>query len=414
MKSTHMTSVEEAQAKVLEEVRPLGVEAVDLAQCLGRVLAQSLVAPHDLPPFDNSAMDGYALRAEDTSSASPNLPVKLKIVGESSAGRGYPSQLQPMEAVVINTGAPVPVGANTVLPLEQAQLEAGHLLVETPIKMGMNIRPKGLDVQKDTPVLEAGTRLQLQHMGLLAALGLSPLQVYRRPRVAILVTGSELLPYNAPLQPDAIRDSNSLVLRLWLESQGIPCTFASTVPDDLPVLISRLRQALHEVEVILLTGGVSVGERDLVKPALQDLGIDTVFWRVNMKPGKPILFARRGSQAIFGLPGNPLAVMVGLLVFVLPYLRALEGETHPLPRYLMARLNTPVNKRESRAEFQTARLCVLADGSLSVTPTPAQGSALLGSLAQANAFIYLPSGESAYPEGALVKVLPIAPLEGCV
>lgn len=409
-----MTSVEEAQAKVLEEVRPLGVEAVDLAQCLGRVLAQSLVAPHDLPPFDNSAMDGYALRAEDTSSASPNLPVKLKIVGESSAGRGYPSQLQPMEAVVINTGAPVPVGANTVLPLEQAQLEAGHLLVETPIKVGMNIRPKGLDVQKDTPVLEAGTRLQLQHMGLLAALGLSPLQVYRRPRVAILVTGSELLPYNAPLRPDAIRDSNSLVLRLWLESRRIPHTFAGTAPDDLPATISLLERALQEADVIVLTGGVSVGERDVVKPALQELGVNTVFWRVNMKPGKPILFARRGSQAVFGLPGNPLAVVVGLQVFVSPYLSALEGESQPLPRYVMARLKTPVHKKESRADFQTARLCASPDGTLSVTPTPAQGSSLLGSLAQANAFIYLLPGESAYHEGALVKVLPIAPLEGCV
>ncbi|MGQ9487215.1 MAG: molybdopterin molybdotransferase MoeA [Armatimonadota bacterium] len=408
-----MISVEEAQAKVLEEVRPLGVEAVDLAQCLGRVLAQNLVAPHDLPPFDNSAMDGYALRVEDTALASPNTPVRLKIVGESSAGRGYPAQLQPMEAVVINTGAPVPVGANTVLPLEQAQLEAGYLLFETSIKAGMNIRPKGLDVRKDTPVLEAGTRLQLQPMGLLAALGLSPLQVYRRPRVAILVTGSELLPYNAPLRPDAIRDSNSLILHLWLESRGIPHTFIGTAPDDLPATIRLLERAFQEADLVLLTGGVSVGERDVVKPALQDLGVDTVFWRVNMKPGKPILFAMHRHQAVFGLPGNPLAVVVGLLVFFLPYLSALEGETQPLPRYVMARLGTPVYKKESRAEFQTARLCVLADGSLSVTPTPAQGSALLGSLAQANAFIYLPPGESAYPEGTLVKVLPIAPLEGC-
>lgn len=412
--ATPMISVEEAQARVLENVTTLGIEAVDLAECVGRVLAQNLVAPHDLPPFDNSAMDGYALRAEDTSSVSPNSPLRLKIVGESSAGRGYSAQLLPMEAVIINTGAPVPIGANTVLPLEQAQLEAGHLLVETPVKAGMNIRPKGLDVRKDTPVLEAGTRLQLQYMGLLAALGLSPLQVYRRPRVAILVTGSELLPYNAPLRPDAIRDSNSLALRLWLESRGIPHTFIGTAPDDLSATISLLERAFQEADVILLTGGVSVGERDLVKPALQELGIDTVFWRVNMKPGKPILFAKQRHQVVFGLPGNPLAVVVGLQVFVLPYLSAQEGESQPLPRYVMARLKTPVHKKESRAEFQTAWLCASPDGTLSATPTRAQGSALLGSLAQANAFIYLPPGESACPEGALVKVLPIAPLEGGV
>lgn len=408
-----MISVEEAQAKVLGGAAPLEIEAVDLAVCEGRVLAQNLVAPHDLPPFDNSAMDGYALRAEDTTSATSEAPVRLRIVGESAAGKGYPVGLQPMEAVVINTGAPMPAGANTVLPIEQARLEAGYLVVDMPVKPGMHIRPKGQDITTGTPLLEVGTRLQLQHMGILAALGLSPLQVYRRPRVALLATGSELLPYNAPLRPDAIRDSNSLVLRLWIESQGIPCTPAVTVPDELPVLISRLEQALREADVLLLTGGVSVGERDLVKPALQELGVDTVFWRVNMKPGKPILFAKYHHRTVFGLPGNPLAVVVGLLMFVLPYLRALEGEAHPLPRYLTARLNTPVNKRESRAEFQTARLCVSADGSLSVTPTPAQGSALLGSLAQANAFIYLPPGESTYPAGTLVKVLPIAQMEGC-
>lgn len=408
-----MITVEEAQAKVLDGVAPLGVEVVDLSAGVGRVLAQNLSAPHDLPPFDNSAMDGYALRAEDTAAASPDSPVRLKIVGESTAGRGYPIPLQPMEAVVINTGAPVPAGANTVLPLEQAQVEAGYLRVDTPIKAGMHIRPKGLDVSEGTPLLEAGTRLQLQHMGLLAGLGLSPLQVYRRPRAALLVTGSELLPYNAPLKPDAIRDSNSLVVRLWLEAGGIPCHFIGTVPDELPTLVRQLGRALQEAEVVILTGGVSVGERDLVKPALQELGVDTVFWRVNMKPGKPILFARRGAQAIFGLPGNPLAVVVGLLVFVKPYLAALEGDSHPAPRYLVARLSTPVHKKEPRAEFQTAQLSVLSDGTLSVVPTPAQGSSLLGSLAQANAFVYLLSGQAEYPAGTLVNVLPISALEVC-
>lgn len=408
-----MISVEEAQAKVLEGVTPLGMETADLAECVGRVLAQNLVAPHDLPPFDNSAMDGYALRAEDTASATPDAPVRLRIVGESAAGKGYSTGLQPMEAVVINTGAPMPAGANTVLPVEQAQLEGDHLRIDAPIKPGMHVRPKGHDIAAGTPLLEAGTRLGLQHIGLLAALGLSPLQVYQRPRVALLATGSELLPYNAPLRPDAIRDSNSLILRLWLESRGVHCIFADTVPDDLPLITRWLERALREADVLILTGGVSVGERDLVKPALQELGVETVFWRVNMKPGKPILFAKHYGRTIFGLPGNPLAVVVGMLVFVLPYLNALEGETQPLPRYVTARLKTPVRKKGSRAEFQTARLCAMPDGILSVTPTPAQGSSLLGSLAQANAFIYLPPGEGAYAEGTLVKALPIAPMEGC-
>ncbi len=409
-----MISVEEAQAQVLKGATPLGIESVDLMEGVGRVLAEPLVAPHDLPPFDNAAMDGYALRAEETLAATPDAPVHLRLVGESMAGKGYTCPLHPGEAVVISTGAPVPAHANAVLPLEQAEVQNGHLLIREPVKPGAHIRPKGLDVQAGTTLLIAGTRLQLPHIGLLAALGLTPLKVYRRPRVALLTTGSELLPYDAPLQPDAIRDSNRVMLCQWLKAWGVPYAFAGVVPDELSAIIARLEQTLSEAEVTILTGGVSVGARDLVKPALQQLGARIVFWRVNMKPGKPILFARHGKQAIFGLPGNPLAIVVGCLLFVRPYLSALEGEAHPAPRYLMARLSTPVHKQEARAELLTAQLHAEPDGTLSITPTPAQGSSLLGSLAQANAFLYLPAGESHYPAGTLVNALPIAPLEGCV
>ena len=409
-----MISLEEAQRQVWGSVAPLDTEQVDLMESVGRVLAQTVRAPHDLPPFDNSAMDGYALRAEDTQPATPDAPVRLRIVGESAAGKGYRAPLRSGEAVVISTGAPIPAGADAVLPLEQAQAQDGALAVHAPVSAGAHIRPKGLDVQAGATLLEAGTRLEWRHIGLLAALGLTPLRVYRRPRVALLVTGSELLPYNAPLRDDAIRDSNSVMARLWLQAWGVPCAFLGVVPDELPALTARLEQALGEAEVILLTGGVSVGGRDLVKPALQTLGAETVFWRVNLKPGKPILFARRDRQAIFGLPGNPLAVAVGLMLFVRPYLAALEGEARPEPRFLTARLKTPVHKKESRAELMTARLCIEADGSLSVAPTPAQGSSLLGSLAQANAFCYLPAGEGEFPAGARVQALPFAPMESCL
>jgi len=419
-----MISVEDALAKVLESAAPLAVEQVDLMASVGRVLAEPVIAPHDLPPFENAAMDGYALRAEDTREASPDMPVCLQVVGESAAGRGYPARLQPGEAVTISTGAPVPSGADAVLPLEDAELipdsEPPTIRVRMPVKPGAHIRPKGLDVQAGTPLLEAGTRLRRSHLGLLAALGLTPLTVYRRPRVAILATGSELVPYDAPLRPDSTRDSNSVMLRQWLQAWGIPYTFLGVVSDELANLKAQLARALDDAEVVLLTGGVSVGGRDLVKPALQQLGAEIVFWRVNMKPGKPIVFARRDRTAIFGLPGNPLAVVVGLLLFVRPYLNALEGEASSPVRFLPARLKTSLHKKESRAEFLTARLCVDPEGVLSVLPTPAQGSSLLGSLAQANAFLYLPACESkgnpagcSYPAGTLVQVLPFAPLEGC-
>jgi len=413
-----MISVEAALQQVLEAASPLGHETVDLREAAGRVLAQTLLAPHDLPPFDNSAMDGFALRAEDTRSATASTPVRLRVVGESAAGRGYGADLHRGEAIAISTGAPVPRGADAVVPVEQVTVQEGWIALSEPVRSGRHVRSRGEDIATGTEVLRAGERVRLSHVALLAALGLTPLSVYRRPQVSVLVTGNELLPYDAPLRADSIRDSNSVMLATWLAARGYRCWFAGTAPDSLPALVQALEDALHDAEVLILTGGVSVGEHDLVKPALPQIGAEVVFWRVNMKPGKPIVFAKRvaqgGSpQAIFGLPGNPLSALVGLFVFVLPYLAAVEGEANPSSRYVTARLGTDVHKKESRAEFQTARLCGTAGATLRVVPTPTQGSSLLGSLAQANAFLYLPAGEGVYTEGTLVKVLPVAPLEEC-
>jgi molybdopterin molybdotransferase len=407
MKAEGLLPFEQAQSIVLSSVARLETEQVDLAQSIGRVLAENVVAPHDLPSFDNAAMDGYALRSQDTQGAASESPVRLRVVGESAAGKPYPRSLGAGEAVAISTGAPVPEGANAVLPVEDARVEGETLICSQPVREGSHIRPKGQDVSAGSLLLSAGTRLRLQHLGMLAALGLTPLAVYRRPRVSLVVSGSELLPYDAPLQPGKIRDTNSLLLREWLTRRGIPTRFLGVAPDEMDATVRLLECALEEAEVVVLTGGVSVGEHDLIKPALERLGARILFWRVNMKPGKPILFARWQERAVFGLPGNPLAVVVGVLNFVLPYLAALEGEAEPLPRCLTARLNAPVRKRETRAEFLTARLFVDEAGSLVAEPTPQQGSALLGSLAMANGFVYLPGGSGDYPAGALVDVLPV-------
>lgn len=407
MKTGGLLSLEQAQAIVLAEVAPLEVERVDLAQSVGRVLAEPLVAPHDLPLFDNAAMDGYALRAEDTRNASPATPIRLRVVGEAAAGKPYLLVLRTGEAIAISTGAPIPDGADAVLPIEDAQTDGETLLCSQSVPQGSHIRAKGQDMPASSPVVSAGTRLRLQHLGILAALGLTPVPVYRRPRVAIVISGSELVSYDAPLQPGKIHDTNSLLLHQWLTRRGFPTAFLGVVPDEMDSTLRFLEHALAEAEVVVLTGGVSVGEHDLIKPALEQIGARILFWRVNMKPGKPILFARWQEHAIFGLPGNPLAVVVGLMNFVLPYLAALEGEAEPLPRYLTACLSTPVRKKETRAEFLTTRLSMDETGSLLAEPTPMQGSALLGSLAQADAFLYLPSNVGDYPAGTRVKVLPI-------
>jgi molybdopterin molybdotransferase len=407
MKPGGLLSFEQAQAMVLTDVAPLEAEKVDLAQSVGRVLAEPLVAPHDLPPFDNVAMDGYVLRAEDTQGASPTAPVRLRVVGESAAGKPYSPVLRTGEAIAISTGAPIPNGADAALPIEDAQIEGKMLVCSQPVRQGAHIRPKGQDVQAGSLLISAGIRLRLQHLGVLAALGLTPVPVHRRPRVAIVVSGSELLPYDAPLQPGKIRDTNSLLLYQWLKQRGFPAVFLGVVPDDLDSTLRFLERALAEAEVVVLTGGVSVGEHDLIKPALEQIGARILFWRVNIKPGKPILFARWQGHAIFGLPGNPLAVVVGLMNFVLPHLASLEGEAMPLPRSMTACLATPVHKKEARAEFLTARLSTDERGFLLAEPTPMQGSALLGSLALADAFLYLPSGVGDYPAGTRVKALPI-------
>jgi len=397
-----MLTVEEAQSIVLREAQPMGVEQVPTLECVGRVLAESIIAPHDLPPFENAAMDGYALCSRDTRHA----PVRLKVGGEILAGMtDFPRPVE-AEAVAITTGAPLPRWADAVIPLEDVIIEEGAIRIDVPVEPGINIRPRGLDVREGSLVLSAGTRLGATHLGLLTGLGLTSLPVFRRPRIALLVTGNELLPFSEPLQPGKIRDTNSIQLISLLATYGVACNFIGIVPDDMETLKSKLNDAREKAEVILLTGGVSVGSRDLVKPALEVLGATTLFWRVKMKPGKPLLFARWGDSILFGLPGNPLAGVVGLLMFVLPYIASVEGGT-PCPCRISARLRVPVQKTTTRAEFQTSKLVCTEEGVLEVEPTYAQGSSLLCSLARANAFTYFPAGQGEYPRGSLVSVIPI-------
>lgn len=397
-----MLTVEEAQSVVLREAQPKGVEWVSTLECVGRVLAENIAAPHDLPPFENAAMDGYALCSEGTLHA----PVRLQVGGEILAGMTDFSQPAEAEAVAITTGAPLPGWADAVVPIEDVIVEEGSIRIDLPVLPGANVRPRGLDVRAETIVLPAGTRLQVTHLGLLSGLGITSLPVFCRPRVALLVTGSELVPLSEPLQPGKIRDTNSIQLISLLAAYGITCDFLGIVSDEIDALLNKLREAYERADVILLTGGVSVGSRDLAKPALEKLGARTLFWRVKMKPGKPLLVARWGDRILFGLPGNPLAGVVGLLVFVLPFIAAVERGA-PLSCWVSARLRVPLKKEEERAEFQTSKLRLTNDGQLEVEPTPAQGSSLLNSFAQANAFIFLPAGKGEFAPGTMVSVIPI-------
>lgn len=400
-----LTSVNDAKRIVLEQTAPLGIEEVALAASIGRVLAKDLMAEVDLPPFDNSAMDGYALRSYDVTQAAEDRPVTLQLVGEVAAGQVLNRSLGLGEAVKIMTGAPLPPGADSVVMLEQARLRDGMVELRSPVAPGNHIRKAGEDITAGETVLKAGARIRLQHLGLLAGLGYAELAVYRLPTVAVLATGSELVNIDEPLAPGKIRNSNSLVLAALLYRLGIRPVDCGSVIDQRALIQRKLEEASAS-DVILISGGVSVGEHDLVKRILRDLGMETLFWRVNMKPGKPLLFGRWQGKVVFGLPGNPISCVVCFLEFIQPFLRKAMGEQEMNRERVRAKLTQPIRKKEPRLQFLTATLDE-HQGTLQVTPTPQQGSGMLNSLAQANAFIVMPEDTMQLEAGSIVDVLPL-------
>lgn len=403
--AARLTPFEEAKRIVLGQARPLGEEAVALAASVGRVAARDLIAQVDLPPFDNSAMDGYALWSTDTHDATRDHPVKRRLVGEVAAGQILDRPISRGEAVKIMTGAPLPAGADSIVMLEEARLRLGLVELFSPVAPGSHVRKAGEDIKAGELALKAGTRIHLTHLGLLAGLGYATIPVYRLPSVAVLATGSELVEIDEPLVPGKIRNSNSLLLAALLRRLSIE-------PADLGVVVderARIRQQLEnagEHDVILISGGVSVGEHDVVKRVLRDLGMETLFWRVNMKPGKPMLFGRWRERLVFGLPGNPISCVVCFLAFIAPYLKQTMGESAPDHGRVHARLAQPLRKKELKTLLSTAQLQE-ENGILVVAPTPQQGSGMLSSLAQANALIVVPEDTRQLEVGELVEVIPL-------
>jgi len=400
-----LISVEEARRIVLEQATTLGIEQVKLSASVGRVLAQDLIAQTDLPPFDNSAMDGYALWATDTEHTAKEHPVTLRLAGEVAAGQVWERALRRGEAVKIMTGAPLPPGANSVVMLEEARLRSGTVEIFNPIAPGSHVRKAGEDIKAGEMALKAGTRVDVTHLGLLAGLGYAAVPVFCLPSVAALATGSELVDIGQPLTPGKIRNSNSLVLAVLLRRLGIQPVDLGTVVDDRALIHHQLEEATN-ADVILISGGVSVGEHDLVKRVLRELGMETLFWRVNMKPGKPLLFGRLRNRIVFGLPGNPISCVVCFLEFIAPYLRKVMGDDDPTNGLVHAKLTQSLRKKEPKTLLLTAQLREEA-GSLVVTPTPQQGSGMLSSLAQANAFIVVPEEVIQLEADELVEVLPL-------
>ena len=419
--------VEEALALVLGAAAPLPVEEVAVADAAGRVLAEPVHAGVTLPPWDNAAMDGYAVRAADVRGATGSRPVALRVRGEAPAGRPWAGTVGPGEAVRIATGAPIPAGADAVVRVEDT--DAGQAVVQvrddrdasTSAAGRGNVRPRGEDVAEGALVAPAGTRVGPALVGVLAAIGCARVRVRRRPRVAILASGDELVRADLPGARELVRSgraivsTNSLTLAALVREAGGEPVDHGIVPDDLDALAALMGQALDAgCDVLLTTGAVSVGERDHARAAFAAIAGALRFWRVRIRPGGPLAFGtvEAGGRSVpwLGLPGNPVSTMVTFALFAAPLLRTLEGDARPRRATLAATLATPVGTPGALAHYLRATLAPTPDGSLVAHLTGPQGSGLLTSMARADALVVVPEAVDALPAGARVAVLPLGAL----
>jgi molybdopterin molybdotransferase len=391
-----LLNLQEAQERVLERARPLSAEPVPIAEAAGRVTAEDVRALVDLPPFASSAMDGFAVRASD-------LPGRLKIVGESAAGQPFGARTEPGTAVAISTGAVVPEGADAVVPIENVVRRANNVEIALEVAPGAHIRPHGGDIAAGEVAVPANKRLTPGRLAAAAASGIAELPCRRRPQVAVLATGSELVAPGEALGRGQIYETNTLMLASALAAAGAEVLTGEPVDDDEQALREALERGLT-ADVLVTSGGVSVGEHDLVREAGRYLGVEEVFWRVAVKPGKPVLFGVRGETLVFGLPGNPVSSLVGSELFVKPAVRALQGLVDPLPRFEPGRLASTLRRNADRDEFVRARSYV--DGDLLVLdPVVGQESHMIVRSGAADALVHVPRGNGELAAGSTVHWL---------
>ncbi len=393
-------SVEEALERILATVHVLEPERVPILEALGRVLAEEVTADRDIPPHTNAAMDGYAMRGADVA----QVPARLRVVGEAPAGRSCPVEVTPGTAVRIMTGAPVPAGADTVVPFEHTRADGEWVEVLKATAIGANVRPAGEDVCAGETVLSPGAVLRPQEIGMLAALGRTEVTVIRRPRAAIMATGDEVVPPWETPGPGQIRDANSYTVAAQVRRYGGIPLLLGVARDEETLIRDGLRRALAErSDIIITSGGVSVGDFDLVKQVLAAEG-EIRFWSLNMKPGRPLAFGVVGGVPLVGLPGNPVAAMIATELFVRPVLLKMQGFTRwPWPE-VRARLADPIARKDGRRHYLRVRLRETPDG-LEATLTGDQGSGILKSLVLADGLAVIPEEAESLPAGTEVRVL---------
>lgn len=399
---TPLLTLDDARARILAAVRPVAeTEAIPLAGLARRILVHAVHAPRDLPPADNSAMDGYAVRHADLAPGA-----RLRVIGAALAGVPFAGTVGTAECVRITTGGHLPAGADTVVIQEDVARSGDQVrLTAEPGARGANVRRAGEDVACGDLVLPAGRRIGTIELGVLATLGLATATVRRRLRVALFASGDELRPPGEPLAPGQIHDSNRYVIGAMLERLGAEVLDLGIVRDDPELLRAVFQQGAADADLVITCGGASVGEADHARALLDELG-EVNFWKVALKPGKPFIFGRLGAAWVCGLPGNPVSALVTFHQLVAPAIRKLQGADDPAPLCIQASAGAPLRRNRTRLELLRGRLEPDGAGGWRALPDPQQSSGAFAALARCNAFILVPAGDGAIAAGAPVQVLP--------
>ncbi len=406
MSATALVEIEDARRMVLGQAQQLGAEHVPLAEALGRVLARDVDAPAPVPGFDNSAMDGFAVRSADVAGAREERPLELRVVGESRAGAPANRALRAGEAIAISTGAQLPEGADAVVPVELTRGAGASVKLLGGAAAGEHVRRAGDDVRAGERVLAAGSALGPAELGVLASVGCAAASCSRRPRLALLVSGDELLAPSEAMRPGGVRDSNSYTVPALARRAGAQVTSAARMRDDRAQTRTALAGAVESAEVTVVCGGVSVGEHDHVRQALRELGAREIFWGLALKPGKPAWFGTVQNKLVFGLPGNPVSAMVTFTLLVRPALRALQGardRDHAATALMAGDYEKPPGRAHAlRCRLRNSDLGWVAE------PTGPQGSHVLSSMLGADALAIVPSATERVRAGERVAIEPLA------
>ncbi|MDH7499554.1 MAG: molybdopterin molybdotransferase MoeA [candidate division NC10 bacterium] len=398
-----MLPFEEAQRIVLESIEVLGLEKIPLLSALDRVLGEEVVSGLDIPPWDNSAVDGYAVQAADVAGASPDQPVLLRVIEDLPAGRVSGKRLQAKEAIRIMTGAPMPAGADAVVMVEETKAEGGSVRIFRAVKSGANVRRRGEDLKSGSRVFSRGAALGAAEIGVLASLNKGSVFVHKRPQVAVLATGDELVEVGEPLRTGQIISSNTYTLTSQIrQSGGIPIDLG-IARDDLPSLRGRLEEGA-QADLLITSGGVSMGEYDLVKKALEEMAGEVKFWRVAIRPGMPTAFGILKGKPFFGLPGNPVSSMVCFELFARPALRKMGGHAHLFRPSIEATVKGEIRTKAGRRHFLRVRL-ERRNGRVYADLTGDQGSGILTSVAHAHGLAVISEDTPLTKAGEKVKVL---------